>query len=638
MSVGATNAGDNGGAAIYVQGGALSVSQSIFSGNHLSVAGGDSNGAGAIFMAGGGAPMTLSHDIFSGDSFVETNSGNADGGGAVYSLNDPVTVDSSTLSGESATVNGPVAGTLGSGGGALWTGAGVTANQSSINGNSLTVTAGNVQNGGGGLYNAAGPVSLNASTVAHNTVSLALHGLLTNGGGGVFNDNAGGFGGSAGAITVSNSTISDNAMSATGGSANEASGGGLYDFGGGGTITATTIAGNSTSSQTANTGGGGIYEKGTAGSLTLRNTIVSGNSVTGQPGLVGGRNCDFETPGTTIVSAGHNIEDGNSCPFSGPGDQPNTDPKLGPLAANGGPTQTRALLPGSPAIDRGDNAGCAATNQRGVSRPVPAGGTCDVGAYEYAPPVSVATFTTCTGALRASVTALPGSSPVALLVRVDNGGTRTVPTSGSPGTASLTLSPGRHSVEFWGESSGGDQELAHHRMSVVADTGAPTLTITSDQHKSTYPQNARASVTVRASALSGLLVDPSHRHLRISTRRTGRHTLTKVATSVCHRSTTRRFRYRVLGLFDQTFSLPSNRRCFSASRLTIRIHSPHGVRLRSVSITIGKASLLLASRTISHVVRFPRPSSGRFTLKIKATMKNGRHFSGSRRYSVCARR
>jgi hypothetical protein len=54
---------------------------------------------------------------------------------------------------------------------------------------------------------------------------------------------------------------------------------------------------------------------------------------------------------------------------------------LGPLADNGGPTQTHALLPGSPAIDAGDNTACPATDQRGVTRPL--GAACDIGAYEF---------------------------------------------------------------------------------------------------------------------------------------------------------------------------------------------------------------------------------------------------------------
>jgi hypothetical protein len=62
------------------------------------------------------------------------------------------------------------------------------------------------------------------------------------------------------------------------------------------------------------------------------------------------------------------------------------DPKLGPLAANGGFTQTHALLPGSSAIDAGGvNSSCEATDQRGVSRPQ--GAACDIGAYEFLLPL-----------------------------------------------------------------------------------------------------------------------------------------------------------------------------------------------------------------------------------------------------------
>jgi hypothetical protein len=59
------------------------------------------------------------------------------------------------------------------------------------------------------------------------------------------------------------------------------------------------------------------------------------------------------------------------------------DALIGPLADNGGPTLTHALLDGSPAIDAADDAACPATDQRGVPRPQ--GAACDIGAYEYVP-------------------------------------------------------------------------------------------------------------------------------------------------------------------------------------------------------------------------------------------------------------
>ncbi len=62
---------------------------------------------------------------------------------------------------------------------------------------------------------------------------------------------------------------------------------------------------------------------------------------------------------------------------------------LGPLADNGGPTMTRALRPGSPAIDAGVAADCPDTDQRGRPRPIDGDGdgvaTCDAGAYELNP-------------------------------------------------------------------------------------------------------------------------------------------------------------------------------------------------------------------------------------------------------------
>ncbi len=102
--------------------------------------------------------------------------------------------------------------------------------------------------------------------------------------------------------------------------------------------------------------------------LTLSNNIIAGN--------VGG-DCSLSSP--SLVT-GHNLDSDNSCGFTGPGDLPGTNPLLGPLANNGGPTDTYALLTGSPALDAGNNSTCPATDQRGVTRPQ--GPACDIGAFE----------------------------------------------------------------------------------------------------------------------------------------------------------------------------------------------------------------------------------------------------------------
>lgn len=87
-----------------------------------------------------------------------------------------------------------------------------------------------------------------------------------------------------------------------------------------------------------------------------------------------------------VVSAGHNlIEDLTGCVVTGTliGNITGVDPRLSILQDNGGPTNTHALLPGSPAIDAGDDAACAAppvsgVDQRGIARPQ--GAHCDIGA------------------------------------------------------------------------------------------------------------------------------------------------------------------------------------------------------------------------------------------------------------------
>ena len=98
--------------------------------------------------------------------------------------------------------------------------------------------------------------------------------------------------------------------------------------------------------------------------MTVRNSIIAGNT---------GSQC------SGITSLGHNVFSDDSCGHSGPGDMPSTDPMLGPLANNGGPTPTHALLAGSPAIDAGDSTGCPTSDQRGYSR----SGVCDMGAFEF---------------------------------------------------------------------------------------------------------------------------------------------------------------------------------------------------------------------------------------------------------------
>ncbi len=130
------------------------------------------------------------------------------------------------------------------------------------------------------------------------------------------------------------------------------------------TLVNVTIAGNGAAG-----GGAGVENQ---GQVSFTNTLVTNNTPQNCAGLA------------SSASLGHNLASDGTCAFDSPTDLTSATPGLGPLADNGGATQTHALLSGSPAIDAGDNAACPATDQRGVARPH--GPACDIGAYEAAPP------------------------------------------------------------------------------------------------------------------------------------------------------------------------------------------------------------------------------------------------------------
>jgi hypothetical protein len=198
-------------------------------------------------------------------------------------------------------------------------------------------------------------------------------------------DTTGGGIANSGTLTLTNSTVSGN---------NAEVGGGIFNYDGTLTLTNSTVSGN-----TADFGGGGIYNGGT---LTMTNSTVSGNTATEgnsisnagfgtmtlTNSLVDG-DCQFG-PNNVTESNGGNIESpGNTCRFDQPTDHVSVtehDLNLGPLADNGGLTETHALGVGSVAIDHIPAVDCeVGEDQRGQPRPETGGTMCDVGAFEVQP-------------------------------------------------------------------------------------------------------------------------------------------------------------------------------------------------------------------------------------------------------------
>jgi hypothetical protein len=236
--------------------------------------------------------MIIAHSMISDNS-----------GPGVSNIGGFLAISDSTLSGNSAGEaldgGGIMSGTL------FKTPANVTLINSTISGNSAS-------GAGGGIAGGYWGVTIVNSTISGNSAG----------------DSGGGI--AASFLTIMNSTISGNSAVNSGGGI--AAGGPIMV-----TIANSTISGNSAAS------GGGIYKY--QGNLEISDTILN----------AGASGENIFNNGGTVTSRGYNVcSDNGGGYLHGPGDQINTDPLLGPLQDNGGPTLTHLPLPGSPAIDAGD--------------------------------------------------------------------------------------------------------------------------------------------------------------------------------------------------------------------------------------------------------------------------------------------
>ena len=192
---------------------------------------------------------------------------------------------------------------------------------------SLTINANRAITEGGGIYNTS-PLNLTNVTLSDNWTAVdAISGQY---GGAIYHK--------AGSMLILNSTLAENFA-------------GFFNI------------------------GASVYVTNSA-TLQIENSIVAAS---------GGYTCFG-----TVTSLGHNLDQSaNFCHFTASGDISGQNPKLGNLLSNGGLLQTRALLPGSPAIDHGDNTNCPALDARDIPRPIDGDRNgskiCDMGAYEAGP-------------------------------------------------------------------------------------------------------------------------------------------------------------------------------------------------------------------------------------------------------------
>jgi len=399
--------------------------------SNLTISGGDSV---VVFIVNAGATVEISGlTVVHGSSLL---------GGGVFNAG-TLTLDSVTVS--NCTVGNQL-------GGGIFSSGTLNLNNSHVDGN-VAGNAGSPgeQGNGGGIYNSSGTLTVTNSDVSNNQVIGNLPAILGEGdGGGIYinagtlivqgstiESNFGVLGGGiflnvGGTLTLTGSTVSANSSLA--------GGNGIYTFGTT-TISGSTISGNITAPG-GNSSGGGIQAS-NPGTLTVTNSTIWGNVATlgggieginneiklafvtigGNTGVTGGGlrlfagggasielkiigsilasngssgNCSFDAPGGTesILSGGFNLSDDASCSnfLTQTGDVNGTPAGLSPsgLANNGGPTETVALVAGSPALnaipvspmDCTDTSGNAVTtDQRGVPRPQ--GPACDIGAFEF---------------------------------------------------------------------------------------------------------------------------------------------------------------------------------------------------------------------------------------------------------------
>jgi predicted outer membrane repeat protein len=486
----------------------------------LTISGGSAVVSGKNY--GGGilnfGTLTANNTTFTG------NTAGSSGGGGIYN-DGALTVSSSTFAGNSVTNVGAGAGILNSSSGTL------TVTNCVFSGN--TGTSGS---SGGGIAN-SGTMTVANSTFSGNTVASNGAGIHNSSTGkmtvtnsvfvnGSASSDGGGFD-SDGTSTVSDCTFANNSCGSEGGA--------IDNHGTLTSLTNSTLVGNSSVSR-----GGAINSSGT---IQIVNSTITGNRVTSSSGKGGGlitgvvaklynailaANFQGPAPGTAANDISGSVDSSSAFNLIGTGGSGGltngvngnqvgvSNLGLGALASNGGPTQTLALLPGSPAIDRGSNAYVTAgeTDERGFARTV--NGTVDIGAFEaqttsIPPTDQSATQGTAQGfSLGSFADANSGASPWSVDVSWGDGSPDTVFTAtaqGALGTQNHTYSAtGTFPAAVTVTDVNHDTSRATFHVNVTAATGPAVSNFTVAGFPSPIQAGVAGAVTVTARDANGNVV------------------------------------------------------------------------------------------------------------------------------------
>jgi CSLREA domain-containing protein len=329
-------------------------------------------GAGNQAQKGGGVYNAISATLTITSAGVHSNTASAEGGGVYNESGGVVSISNSgigTDAGNSAQQNG----------GGIW-------NNGVLTLTSATVASNTASQNGGGVVNASNGNATVAFARVNNNQAQGNHG------GGVYN---------TGALRLYGTQVAGNSAAQQGG--------GLYNDasnpGSGLVVTNSAVVSN-----TANQGGGGYHLSGT---LVMTNATLSGNSGGGLHAGGGDARLWFVTVASntagngisatagvqvyatllaynastncagTVTDSGYSMSSDSSCSGFA---STNVDPKLKPLALNGGGTLNHALSLGSPAVDRVPSTACPVNlDQRYSSRPWWWTNRCDIGAFELQP-------------------------------------------------------------------------------------------------------------------------------------------------------------------------------------------------------------------------------------------------------------